>query len=169
MKSYRGSGGITLHFLNLDTGWNWVVTSRPGRFTRGELFRWQLNVWLGGPQGRSGRRGEEESLLPLPWFKLRTVHISWHAQRQTWLLIYLVLFEHEVGRDGSVGVATSYGLVGRGSNFGEGEIFRIRLHRLWGPASPLYNGYQISCPGVKRFGHGETPPPPHLVPMLKKE
>ena len=31
----------------------------------------------------------------------------------------------------------------RGLNPGWGEIFRTRPHRLWGPPSLLYNGYQV--------------------------
>jgi hypothetical protein len=37
-----------------------------------------------------------------------------------------------------------------GSNPGGSEIFRIRKDRLWGTHSPLYNGYRVSFPGVKR-------------------
>jgi hypothetical protein len=36
----------------------------------------------------------------------------------------------------------------RGSNAGEGEIFRTRPDRPWGPPSLLYNGYRI-FPGSK--------------------
>jgi hypothetical protein len=42
----------------------------------------------------------------------------------------------------------------RGSNPGEGEIFRTRPHRPWGLPSILYNGYRVSFAGVKRSGRG---------------
>ena len=37
----------------------------------------------------------------------------------------------------------------RSSNPGGGEIFPARPYRPWGPPSLLYNGYQVSFPGVK--------------------
>ena len=51
----------------------------------------------------------------------------------------------------------------RGSNPGEGEIFRTCPKRLWGPPSLLYNVY----PGSKAAGAWLWPP--HLAPRLKKE
>ena len=56
----------------------------------------------------------------------------------------------------------------RGSNPGEGEIFRTRSDRPWGPPSLLYDRYRVSFPGVKRPGRG-VDYPPHLTPRLKKE
>jgi len=49
-----------------------------------------------------------------------------------------------MGRDGSVGIATRYGLEVPGieSQWG-GEIFRTRSDRPWGPPSLLYNGYRV--------------------------
>jgi len=38
-----------------------------------------------------------------------------------------------------------------GSNPGEGEIFRTRPDRLWGPPSLLHNGYRVH-PGGKAAG-----------------
>jgi len=35
-------------------------------------------------------------------------------------------------------------------NPGGGEIFRTLPDRSWDPPSPLYNGYRVSFPGVKR-------------------
>jgi hypothetical protein len=64
--------------------------------------------------------------------------------------------------------ATRYGLDGQGIESGEGEIFRNRRHRPWGPPSLLYNGYRFSSPGVKRPGRGFDRPP-HLAQRLKKE
>jgi len=37
-----------------------------------------------------------------------------------------------------------------GGGGGGGEIFRIRPDRPWGPCSPLYNMYRLSCSGVRR-------------------
>ena len=54
-----------------------------------------------------------------------------------------------MGRDGSVGIATRYGLDGPGieSRCGRGEIFRARPDRLCGPPSLLYNGYRVFTGG----------------------
>jgi hypothetical protein len=38
----------------------------------------------------------------------------------------------------------------RGSNTGEGEIFRTRPYQPWGLPSLLYTGYRASFPGVER-------------------
>jgi len=58
----------------------------------------------------------------------------------------------------------------RGSKAGGNEIFRSRPERLWGPPSPLYDGYRVSSPGgVKRPGRGIDYPPPHSAPRLKKD
>jgi len=50
----------------------------------------------------------------------------------TALVIYL-----SGGRDSSVGKATRYGLDGRGSNSGGGEIFHTRPDRSWVPPNLL--------------------------------
>ena len=47
----------------------------------------------------------------------------------------------------------------RGSKSGEGEIFRTRRDRPWGPPSFLYNGCLVSFPGVKRPGRDADHPP----------
>jgi hypothetical protein len=49
--------------------------------------------------------------------------------------------------------ASGYGLAGPVTEFRWGKIFRYRPDGPWGPAIPLYNGYQVSY-GVKRAGHG---------------
>jgi hypothetical protein len=70
-----------------------------------------------------------------------------------------------MGRDSSVGVATSYGLDGRGieSRWG-GEIFSNRRDPSWGSPSLVYNGYGVSFPGVKRPGRDVNHP---LSPSAK--
>jgi hypothetical protein len=61
-----GSVCIDTHFLDLDTSCRWVVsfTSRP-LYPRGKSPRYPLLRRLGGPQSRSGRRGEEKILDPM--------------------------------------------------------------------------------------------------------
>ena len=65
-----------------------------------------------------------------------------------------------MGRDSVVGIATRYCWTIRRSIPGEGEIFRARPDRSWGPPSLLYSGYRVSFPGVKRPGRGADHPPP---------
>jgi len=62
------------------------------------------------------------------------------------------------GRESSGGVATRYGLDGPGSSpDGEGEIFRTRPDRPWGPPSLLYNAYRFfprgKAAGAWRWPH----------------
>ena len=40
----------------------------------------------------------------------------------------------------------------RGSNPGGGKIFHTCTDQLWGPPSLLYNGYQVSFPGITLSG-----------------
>jgi hypothetical protein len=56
----------------------------------------------------------------------------------------------------------------RGSNPERGEIFRTRPARPWGPPSLLYNGYQVSFPGVKRPGRGVDHPPPSRAEVKER-
>ena len=56
----------------------------------------------------------------------------------------------------------------QGSNACGGVSFLTRSDRPWGPFSPLYNGYRVSSPGVKRPGRGGKHPS-HVSPRLKKE
>jgi len=72
-----------------------------------------------------------------------------------------------VGQDSAVGIATYYGLESPGIESG-GGIFCTHPDWPWGPPSLLYNGYQVSLPGVKRPGVALTTQP-YLVPRLKKE
>jgi len=62
---------------------------------------------------------------------------------------YTQTYINPVDRDGSVGMATRYGLDGPGiENPGRGEIFRARPDRPWGPPTLLYNVYRV-FPGAK--------------------
>ena len=74
-------------------------------------------------------------------------------------IIIVVIIIVVVGRDSSVGIATHYGLVVRGSNSNGGEIFRILPDRPWGPPSLLYNGYRV-FPRDKAAGAWRWPPTP---------
>jgi hypothetical protein len=56
----------------------------------------------------------------------------------------------------------------RGSNPGEGEIFRIRPHRPWGSSSLLYNEYLV-IPGGKRTRRGVDHPHPSSVEVKERE
>jgi hypothetical protein len=59
-KGIWGSGRIDPHFLDLGTSWRWVVSFTPWPlYIRGNLDRRR-----GGPQSRSGPRGEEKILDP---------------------------------------------------------------------------------------------------------
>jgi hypothetical protein len=74
-----------------------------------------------------------------------------------------------VRTEGSVGIATRYGLDGLGieSPVG-GEISRIGPDMPWGPPSLLYSRFWVSFPGVS--GRGVTlTNDPDLAPRLKKE
>jgi hypothetical protein len=53
------------HFLDLNTSWRWVVSFTPRPLNpRGKSPRYPLDRRLGGPQCRSGKRGEEKILEP---------------------------------------------------------------------------------------------------------
>ena len=56
----------------------------------------------------------------------------------------------------------------RGSNSREGEIFRIRPDRPWGPPSHLFNGYRVSLFGVKRLGFGINDPPRSIAEVKER-
>jgi len=65
LKACSGSRDVTPLILNLGTRWNWVVN-----FTPGKKLPYQVKMRLGGPQGRSGRFGEEKARFLLPGFEL---------------------------------------------------------------------------------------------------
>jgi hypothetical protein len=76
-----------------------------------------------------------------------------------WALVY------RVSRDGSVGMATRYGLDDPGIESPWGRSFP---HRPWGPPSLLYNGYWASFPGVKRPGCSVNHPPPYSAEVKER-
>ena len=74
-----------------------------------------------------------------------------------------------MGRDSSTGIVTRYGLDGPGIRVPVGgEIFSTHPDGSWGPPSVLYNGYQVSFPGVKRPGRGVNYPPPSSAEVKER-
>jgi hypothetical protein len=67
------SGYIDPYFPHFGTSRSWVVSFTPRPlYSRGKSPRYPLDRKLGGPQSRSGRRGEEK-ILALPGHELRLV------------------------------------------------------------------------------------------------
>jgi len=58
MKTYWGSGGVTLRILNLGTRWRWVGGGKSSVYPKHRRR-------LAGPQNRSGSGGEVKKFLPL--------------------------------------------------------------------------------------------------------
>ena len=70
-------------------------------------------------------------------------------------------------QDSAVGIATRYGLGGRGIESRWGRDFRNRPDWPWGPSNLLYNGYRGFPWG--KGGRGVTlTTHPLLVPRLRK-
>jgi hypothetical protein len=72
------------------------------------------------------------------------------------------------GRDSAVRIATRYGLGGPGIEFRWGEIFRTPPDRPWSTSSLLYNGHQVSFPGLKRPGNGVDHQPPSSAKVKER-
>jgi hypothetical protein len=68
----------------------------------------------------------------------------------------------------SFGVAIDYGLDGRGSNTGGGEIFRACPDRPWGPPSLQYNGHRVFPGGKMRPGRAADHPPPSSAEVMEE-
>jgi hypothetical protein len=68
----------------------------------------------------------------------------------------------------SVGIATGYGLDDTGIESRGGETFCNRPDRSWGPHCLLYNGYQVTFPGLKRPGCGVDHPPPSCAGVKER-
>jgi hypothetical protein len=64
------------------------------------------------------------------------------------------------GRNSSVGIASRYGLEGPGIDSRWEARFSAHVQTGCGPLSLLYNGHQVSFPGVKWSGRGVDQPPP---------
>jgi hypothetical protein len=65
-----------------------------------------------------------------------------------------------VGRDSVVSIATHYGLDGPGIESRWGRDFSQPSRPALGPTQPpIYNGYRVSFPGVKRPGREVDHPP----------
>jgi hypothetical protein len=75
-----------------------------------------------------------------------------------------------LGRDSSVGIATSYGLDGPGIESQRGRDFPYQSRPFLGLIEPplLYNKYHVFFLGVKQPERGVNHPP-HPAPRLKKE
>ena len=69
-KAYRRCRATAPLILNLGTTWRWS-TSSPCRLTPRKEPRYPPKKWLGGPQSRSGRCGEQKNILPLPGLEPR--------------------------------------------------------------------------------------------------
>jgi hypothetical protein len=63
-----------------------------------------------------------------------------------------------VGRIGSVGITTRYGLDGPGIEYRWGRDFSDASRRALGLTQPLVQWYRVSFPGVKRPGRGVDHP-----------
>jgi len=87
--------------------------------------------------------------------KLGNIHSAYRLWRFQSLLL---LRKPQCLRAGIALSAT--GCTVRGSNPGEGEIFRTRPDRPCVPPSLLYNGYRFSFQGVKQLGRGVNHPLP---------
>jgi len=64
--------------------------------------------------------------------------------------VFIWDFPINYGPGSSVGIATGYGLECPGIESRWSEIFRTCPDRVWGPLSPLYNGYPVFPGGKER-------------------
>ena len=83
---------------------------------------------------------------------------------ENYIIIVLI-----VSRDGSVGIATRYGLDGPGieSRWGR-RIFRSHTDRPWGLPSLLHNGSRVPFPGIKWPERGVDQPPSYSAKVKKQ-
>jgi hypothetical protein len=75
------------------------------------------------------------------------------------------LYLRQVDQDNVVGIATGWTV--RGSNPGEGEIFRTGSDRPWGPPTFLCNGYWV-FPGGQATGAWGWPPTPSSADVKER-
>jgi hypothetical protein len=71
---------------------------------------------------------------------------------------YYSMKDNMMGRDSVVGIATCYGLDGPGIEHQWRRDFPDHPDRPRDTPSLLYNGYQLSFPGIKRPGRGDQHP-----------
>ena len=78
-----------------------------------------------------------------------------------------LLLELVCGPGNSVGIATDYGLDGRGSIPGGEEIFRPSKPAL-GPTQPPVNGYRLFPGGKVRPGRAADHSPPSIAAVMEQ-
>ena len=96
------------------------------------------------------------------------VDSGYEAKPRTSQAVYLSKLFHERTNVPFYWLTLAGGWGVRGSNAGGGEIFLTPPDRPWVPSSLLYDGFQVSFPGVERSGRGVNHPT-HRVPRLRKE
>jgi hypothetical protein len=96
MKAY-GAWRYSSTFLDLSTRCSWVVGFKPRPFhPRGKSPRYPLDLRLGGPQSRSGRRGKEKNRFPAGNWTLAVQPFARHytdwailtSKRKRYLVLY---------------------------------------------------------------------------------
>ena len=108
--------------------------------------------------------------------KPRHIPAKWRLKvpiKYTFVLFYIlffdtVLFIYSVGRDGSVGIATRYGLDAPVIEYRWGARFSASVQTGTGAQTILCTMDTGSFPGLKRPERG-IDHPPHLAEMLRKE
>ena len=93
-----------------------------------------------------------------------TVVFDGHQYRRDY---FKVLQITQMGRDSSVGVATCYGLDGRGIKSWWGRDFPHLSRPALGPIRLLYNGYRV-FPGSKVAGTWHWPPTPSSAEVKER-
>jgi hypothetical protein len=95
---------------------------------------------------------------------------DWHSEYEGEDHIHCVCRSYpssSVGQNIVVSIVLRCGLDGQGIESWWGKISCTCPDWPWGPPSLLYNGYQVSFPGVQEPWHG-IDHPPHLVPRYLK-
>jgi hypothetical protein len=83
-KRIGGSGCTNPRILDLGTSWRWVFSFTPRPlYPRENSPRWLLDMRLGGPQNRSGRREKEEN-LSLPGTRNSDLLTKLHVRIADW-------------------------------------------------------------------------------------
>ena len=90
-------------------------------------------------------------------------HVVFHKD----YIFFSKIQPYNSGVGSSVGIATDYGLDGRGSNPG-GARFSVRRDWPWGPPSLLYNGYRVFPGGKVRPGCAADHSPPSSALVVEE-